>query len=68
MMLKSKTRRGCRSVGDYGHKAWVGATLNIHSISNEEDDDDYDANHDDYDEVGHETGRGDFGLEWRKGI
>ena len=56
-------RTGCRSVGDYHHKAWVGATLNIHSISNvhyeaDDDEDDVDDDHADYDEVGHEKGKG----------
>ena len=35
--MTKKERTGCRSVGDYGHKAWVGATVNIRVISNDED-------------------------------
>ena len=34
---RKKERTGCRSVGDYRHKAWVGATVNIRAISNDED-------------------------------
>ena len=62
MMMKKK--EGCRSAsGDYHHKAWVGAILNIHStliiiiiiiirlIMMK---------------WGLKKGEGDFGLEWRK--
>ena len=34
---RKKERTGCRSVGDYRHKARVGATVNIRAISNDED-------------------------------
>ena len=47
--IMMKKKEGCRSAsGDYHHKAWVGATLNIHSISNvhyeaDDDEDDVDS-------------------------
>ena len=61
--MTTKRRTGCRSVGDYSHKAWVGASVNIRSISNEDEDyNDCDDCDDDYHhhhnyEVGHGTDR-----------
>ena len=54
--MTTKRRTGCRSVGDYSHKAWVGASVNIRSISNEDEDyNDCDDHHHHNYEVGHGT-------------
>ena len=57
--MTTKRRTGCRSVGDYSHKAWVGASVNIRSISNK--DEDYN-DCDDDDHHNYEVGRGTDGA------
>ena len=60
--MPTKRSPGCRSVGDYSHKAWVGASVNIRSISNEDEDyNDYDDD-DDYHHHNYEVGRGTDGA------